>query len=219
MNKGIDVAKGDYIQFLNSDDFLSSEDIIHEVAQILLSDSSIDILSCSVYLVEEVLCLQKLCHNQVSKQDIYNGSRIPHQGSFTSRELLQRIKFDTSYYISADDDFFLKCYFDSTINIKYINLPVVFFSLSGISSLNTPPQLEGAIRLVKKYNLNQDIILKIQKQSRPYIKIINNINKYRRLLANKIGFFKRIRIKFRFKRGWSKHSCEWSFCRWCKNRM
>lgn len=214
MNKGINQATGDYLQFLGSDDCLISSNIIEKVVAILLTDKDIDILSGSVWIVDEKLHLQKLYSNQFTKNDVYNGYVIPHQGIFTRRNLLQKLKFDTSYNIVGDYDFFLKCYLKNSVNLKCVNLEIAFYSGSGISSSAMIQRLAEHINVMKKYNLNQEAISKLQNKPGIYNQLFKYFRNCLKSLLYSIGCMRFIRIIFS---GWKAHSCEWKGCRWCKS--
>ena len=82
MNKGIDLATGDYVYFIGSDDWLVNFNIIEKVVSYLEINQSIDILSGQVWNVYEKFGLQKIFHNKFDKNMIENGYCIPHQGTF-----------------------------------------------------------------------------------------------------------------------------------------
>ncbi len=52
MNKGISLATGDVIGFLNSDDTYSSNDILHNVSKLLLKDEEIEVVYGDINYVD-----------------------------------------------------------------------------------------------------------------------------------------------------------------------
>jgi len=206
LNKGIKIATGDYIEVLGSDDCFIDENSIARVVAELTED--IDILSATVIHVDEKTHLQMLWHNYSARnQDTYNYRMIPHQGMFVKRELAMKYPFELDLRVVADYKFFLTCYFDDSIHIKYVDFPVVFYSLDGVSS-DTSKELQ----LIQEKN-----------QVRTYFGLPllppppppKNI--YLKRFLKKIHLFELVRyLRNRFvKKGRKPHSCKWGICRWC----
>jgi glycosyltransferase involved in cell wall biosynthesis len=205
-NKGVKHATGEYVQFLGSDDCLCEATTIEYVVA-NLSDE-IDVLSATVWLVDEKTNLQYLLNNShaVDKKS-FDGRMIPHPGMFVKRELLLKHPFDISYQIAADYLFFLECYFENA-RFAFIDKPVVFFSSCGISSTNEVKLNEENEKIWRKFHLD----LKITE---------DNMTKH--LLKNflkGIGLFEvaRYLINRYLREKWVPHICEWTGCRWCRNR-
>lgn len=128
MNKGIDAATGDYINFMNSGDRFVDNGILTQVSKNLNQNQDIvygDIIKESGTTQTRLFALP------IDKMNV--DDPIPHPASFTKRELLKHNKFDTSFRIAADYDFFYKQYYAKK-NFLYIGIPVAFFKDGGISS-------------------------------------------------------------------------------------
>lgn len=217
MNKAVEKATGDYIFFLGTDDCLLSSDIIGNVANYLTKNPDIDVLSGQVWLIDEEYCLQRTFkNNNFSKEDIYTGQHIHHQGVFVRTHIMKQEKFDTYYQIAADYDFLLKCYFSNKYKFKSIDLFIAFASNSGISAV-AQESVSEYIALLKKYNLSQERIdretnpRKLNFFKRVHRKLKRNID----LFLKSIGCLKYIKAKT--SKNWVIHKCEWKHCRWCKD--
>lgn len=217
MNKGIDVASGEYIFFLGSDDVLVSRDIIEKAVDYLVVDTTIDMLSGQVWVVDEELCLQKKFTNSFSDEDIFNGKNIPHQGLFVKSAIMKKEKFDISYQIASDYDFILKCFYSDNVKIKKIDLMISFYSNGGMSSTLDNRNAEHAT-VMKKYHLNQDKInhglRKPSKMKTTRRRIRKDINEI--LLSIKFLQYIKRELKNKLSKKWVAHTCEWTNCRWCK---
>lgn len=130
MNKGIDLATGDYILFLHSDDYLVNSSVLERASEYL--GDRFDIFFFQV--------LQDINgQNQVSSNrslgwltNFKMGSC--HQGQLCSRKLFQRIgKFDTSFKIDMDYDLILRAY-RAGASCNSVNMPLAVMRLIGISS-------------------------------------------------------------------------------------
>jgi glycosyltransferase involved in cell wall biosynthesis len=130
MNKGIDLATGDYILFLHSDDYLVNSSVLERAAEYL--EDRFDI-----FIFKVLLDVQG--QNQVSRNrplgwltNFKMGSC--HQGQLYSRKLFQRIgNFDTSFKIDMDYDLILRAY-RACASCNAVNIPLAVMRLIGISS-------------------------------------------------------------------------------------
>lgn len=194
-NKGINIATGDYIYFLGSDDSLINNNIITDVVNDL---EDIDFYSGAVYCVEEN-----------GKQFTIDGidetrlDMIPHQGVFTKTSFLKKRPFDTTYKIVADYDHYLYMTKILKVNIKRTSMIIAFYSTEGISSVDDNCRKENNI-VRKKYNLP---LLKKGNQIKVcisnFLRIIGILNWQRKIRGAKSY------------RKYMKHSCNNKVCRWC----
>lgn len=209
MNKGIKKSSGDYIEFLNADDFFIDENIISNVIDIIKDNNYPDILSAPVWGVN-LDGLQKLREGflKYNINLIKSGIMLPHQGLFYRRNILLKYQFDEEYKIVADFEQLNRCINDNK-KIIGINMPVVFYSLDGISS-NKKIYVQEMINVFNKYNVNRKIVKNfIDKHERNTIKykIIDFLKKV--FLA--MGLLKHLK-KYN---GWVKHKCNNKYCNWC----
>lgn len=204
-NKGVRYANGDFVQFLGSDDCLCDEKTIETIADNI--DKDTDVLSTPIWLVDETQRMQKLMSNAnaIDKKQ-FNGEMIPHPGMFTRKELLEKHPFNISYRIAADYLFFLTCYYDCTVNFKFIDNPSVLFSTEGLSS--TP----SLILEEEKQKVRTKFGVIIKKSFKDIAKM------WIKQFLEKIHALKLVYLlpKPYIYRGWEKHKCNWEKCRWCK---
>ena len=210
-NKGIDLAAGDYIQFLGSDDSLYNSGTISRVVEQL--DDDTDILSGSIIVVDEDTYKQfpRYNHHALDKS-MYRGGMIPHPGMFVKTSLARKYKFNINYKIAADYRFFLQCYYDNTVEFKFVDDPIVFFANSGSSSglgksweednrvcqeLGVPFYLCATDSSSFVKHLIKKILLKVGLLS----------------LTTRLVDICDHRIKSMFI--WKKHTCDNPICRWC----
>lgn len=136
MNKGVCMASGDYLLFLNSGDTLASNTVLHELEGHTLTGDVV------VGLVNTVKDGRVIGRNHT----VWGGevtlfslllTGIPHQGSLTRRELLIETPFDESCRINADFKFFLQRLIIEGRSVQYIPTTISNYGLDGISSTNT----------------------------------------------------------------------------------
>jgi len=132
MNKGIKVAKGDYLQFLNSGDWLYDDTSLERCFSHPFTS---DIVYGDFYFVKRDGQMVKSCFpNPLTLSYLYHYS-LGHNASFIKRELLQEELYDERYRIVSDWAFFLKQALKNC-GFKYIDEIVSCFDTSGVSSLN-----------------------------------------------------------------------------------
>lgn len=132
MNKGVSKAKGDYIQFLNSGDWLCSSNILSEVFKKQLTA---DILYGNIQLFKNDQYVKTFCYaKNMSLLYLFRQS-LGHNSSFIRRELLVASPFDERLRIASDWKFFLSAALNNK-RFEYLDMVVGCFDLSGISTTN-----------------------------------------------------------------------------------
>jgi len=139
MNKGINIASGDIVGFLNSDDIYADTDILELVAE-TFQNSDID--SCYgdlVYVSKDDT--NKIIRNWKSCELDYelfkSGWHPPHPTFFVKKSIYERYGvFDTKYKIGADYALMLKFLVKHKIRVKYIPEVLVKMRVGGSSNKN-----------------------------------------------------------------------------------
>lgn len=134
MNKGIGMATGDVIAFLNSDDWYLANALVLVYDAFVSNDC--DCVCCDNYVMKEdgskvYYDVSDLCIEDMYKRMIYFHSAI-----FARKEMFQKEhNFDLSYKIAADYDWMLRI-MQKGARILYLHKPVFTFCYGGISSVN-----------------------------------------------------------------------------------
>jgi glycosyltransferase len=180
LNKGIDLATGDVICFLHSDDLYASEDIITLVAKEFNNDLCLDgVYGDLVYTpkndTDKILRYwkSKYFDNSLLKQ----GWMPAHPTLFLKREVYEKYgNFDLDFKIAADYDFMLRV-LKSGIKVKY--LPKVLYKMRVGGESNK--SIKNII-LKSKEDLKA---LKINKVGGIFTLIIKNLSKIKQFTNNK----------------------------------
>lgn len=133
MNKGIRQARGKYCHFLNSGDYLLSEDVTERMLA--------DMPDCSFLYGNRVRTyrgkdrLEKSFEGrQITLLDLYRGTFF-HPTAYIKRELFDRYGlFDESLKIVSDWKFFLITIGLNNEKVVYRDIDMVWFDSNGISS-------------------------------------------------------------------------------------
>jgi glycosyltransferase involved in cell wall biosynthesis len=132
MNKGVALASGDVVYFLNADDALYDEDVLADVAREFDADPSLDFLFGNIVV-------RKPHTNTCKRYEHINRWTLPyedlcHQAVFARRSLFQRVgTFDLRWPTSADYDWFLRVLAVKG-KTKYIDRRVAYFAAGGFHS-------------------------------------------------------------------------------------
>ncbi len=132
MNKGIVVAKGDYLLFLNSGDWLCDEMALERSFS---HHPTKDIVYGDLFFVENNSVIGERRYPKELSLRFFYQSTICHNASFIRRELFQKELYDEHYRIASDWVFFLK---QALINasFEYLGEIVLCYDTSGISTIN-----------------------------------------------------------------------------------
>jgi glycosyltransferase involved in cell wall biosynthesis len=187
MNKGINVATGDFLLFMNGGD-------------VLVDDATI-LKGCAEKLVEDIVAFD--CF--LEKDNVITGRRthienptlfyvykkgFKHQSTFIKRSLFKKVGlYDESYKIAGDHELWIRSFLEPSTTSKSYTIPIAIFQLNGISQTSTWGQEYQRIEKELLPNLMTDF--RLLEQLLPYqnsriLTVVINLQK----------FFKRISRKF-----------------------
>lgn len=127
MNKGIDVANGDYCIFMNSGDAFCDTRTIESVVALGLN--------------ADIICGNTIMpHRHEPPKDItfsslYSGS-LCHQCAFIRTKLMKKHKYDEKYRIVSDRKFFVQALILDNCSYKSVDVDIVEYDTNGISANN-----------------------------------------------------------------------------------
>jgi len=143
MNKGIDLATGDYIALLNSDDWydlVACELIVNKIIE-----KKADVYYAMMRIMnerKEVLYIYGYTHNALFH------NMISHPACFISKKIYSKYKYDISYHSASDYDFIIRIY-KLNACFYFIEKSIVNFRTGGMSS-SKKGEIE-AIKIRKKH--------------------------------------------------------------------
>jgi glycosyltransferase involved in cell wall biosynthesis len=137
MNKGLALATGDYVAFLNSDDLYARSDAIRLVAERAL-ETSADCIMGDVQFFDDDPTRPSGRHysaRNFSKWWMKIGIMPPHPGLFVKRSLLNDAGgFDTSYRIAADFDLVARIILKHGASWSVLGKTITLFRSGGLST-------------------------------------------------------------------------------------
>jgi glycosyltransferase involved in cell wall biosynthesis len=149
MNKGLALATGDYVLFMNSGDELYDYDTVTKVFSVA---ADADIYYGETEMIDEQgNSLGRRRHHAPQKftwRDFKYGMSISHQAIYIKRSLTE--PYDTRYGLSADIDWILKSAKKAT-TIVNVNRYVAKYMVGGISKAKHKQSLLERFDIMKRY--------------------------------------------------------------------
>lgn len=150
MNKGLKQAKGEYILFLNSGDYLASADVIEQVLKHL--DDSIIIYGNEIMSKRNTAMVNYASYDYVNErvdvypdkldEDFFKRRALPHQSTFIQTEYHKKHPYSEKYKVTSDWKFLREAIMDDKVKYKHIPVVVSNFNLEGISAQDNTHEIE-----------------------------------------------------------------------------
>jgi glycosyltransferase involved in cell wall biosynthesis len=145
MNKGLLLAKGAWVQFLNAGDIYSSRDVLMQIlahdspaGDVIYGDSIADYERYKVY--QRASRIDRLWHRMPCR----------HQAMLFRNEILEGLYFNRGYRISADYEMICAIY-SSHGRFVYVPVPLVVYGTSGLSNQKMYAAHKEQYRISRKF--------------------------------------------------------------------
>lgn len=144
MNKGIDLATGEWINFMNAGDSFYNKDVIKNVFSQDYGNADF-IYGHTYFLSGDFRGVVKAWNFDI----LWKTMIFTHQSLFTRKKLLEKRRFNTKYKICADYDVIFNSYMNGC---KFFNSDTVISVISlGMSELNRARMAIEKWRTVRKF--------------------------------------------------------------------
>ncbi len=184
MNKGINIATGDIIGFLNSDDFYADKNVLSKVANIFADNPSIEACYSDLIYVDKLTASKTVRYikSRKFKSGLFlKGWCPPHPTFFVRRSNFERYgNFNLDYKIASDVDLMIRFLEVKKIQCLYVPEIWVKMRMGGTTNKNLKNiflQNYEIILSLKKYNLSVNLINflinKIISRTKQYLKKVN----------------------------------------------
>lgn len=138
MNKGIAVASGDVVGFLNADDVYAQPDILEKVARSFSGDNIDACFGDVVFVRDDMETITRYYRsNNFSPKKIAYGWMPAHPALYLKKDLYEKYgNFRTDYQIAADYELVVRLFAANRIRYRYV--PEVFVKMrrGGASTRN-----------------------------------------------------------------------------------
>lgn len=155
MNKGIKLASGDFIFFLNANDVFYDENVLENAVSASKNNPQAKILFGDVeYISEDKKTSQIIRFNNIKDDFSLILGNICHQSIFYHKSLFEGFGlYSNQFKIYSDWDFNIKCLVENKVQALYLPLIISKFQLGGICSSEKNKKICAKEKksLVKKY--------------------------------------------------------------------
>lgn len=151
MNKGIGLARGKYLLFLNGGDLLYNDTTLARVTPYLDRETADVFYGDSYRLFEQERdCFIKTYPDKIDKSFFLNNT-LAHQSSFIKKDLFERFGgYREDFKIVSDKEKWL-CFVDNGVRFAHLCFPCSRFRMNGISRQPSERLKEEKIRMLKEY--------------------------------------------------------------------
>ncbi len=132
MNKGINLAKGKWINFMNAEDTFASPNVLSNIFQKHTFDDKTLIYGDSI---DNYGDFEKYFKASNCQKKLWQGMQFSHQSTFSPTSYHKKFLFDTNYTIASDFHFIYNAYING-ITFKYIPIPIAKIYIGGVSYTN-----------------------------------------------------------------------------------
>lgn len=157
LNKGIDLATGDVIGILHSDDFYIDNTIIEKYAATFIKNHSDAVYSDLFYVDKENTnkIIRKWKSGNHKPNSFLHGWMPPHPTFFVKRELYQKFgKFNLEFKHSADYELMLRFIHKHKIRINYLHEFTIKMRVGGQSNVSVQNRMNANIEDRKAWKIN-----------------------------------------------------------------
>lgn len=175
MNKGIQMATGDIIGILNSDDLLMDVNVLKDIA--MAFDDKTDAIYGNLYFVEsnDVKHIVRIWKGS-SYKSFMTGWHPAHPTFYVRREVYEKYgTFDISFDISADFELMLRLIEKYHIRTKYVDRYMVKMRIGGESTGSIKNIIRGNKNIMKAFRKNGLAVSPFYPVIRLYPKILSLI--------------------------------------------
>lgn len=129
MNKGIKVAHGDYLNFMNSGDYFYNKNVLNDTLAYLNDDI------VSGRSINEDFSARPFHVSKNPTMIQFYKNTVDHQASFISRKLFKDSLYDENYKIVSDWKFYIEKIIFQNCSFSLIPVTVAIFQNGGISEV------------------------------------------------------------------------------------
>ena len=150
MNKGIAVAKGEYLHFLNSGDSYATSDVLERTFTKEYTEPLLRGIQICDYGTHQVRW-ENLGNREVTLYDMFVNTLL-HQATFIRHDMFDKYgKYDESLKIVSDWKFFFQAILGGE-KTAFLNFDIVLFEMEGISTNKSHGEchLEERRRVIKE---------------------------------------------------------------------
>ena len=154
MNKGIRMATGDYLCFLNAGDKFHEKETLQQIAETLKDKDLPDVIYGETAIVDETgkfLHMRRLSTpERLNWKSFKQGMLVCHQAFLAKRELALKYPYDMQYRFSADFDWCIRIMKEAKC-LHNTRLTLIDYLNEGMTTRNHKASLKERFRIMAKH--------------------------------------------------------------------
>jgi glycosyltransferase involved in cell wall biosynthesis len=183
MNKGIQIASGDIISILNSDDIYASNEVIKDIVEVFNNNKSLDIVFGNIVFYDSnMINPTRVWKSSDFKNKLFlKGWHPPHPALFVTKRGYNICGlYDINYRMCADFEFMLRAFEKKSLSNQFIDLTIVKMRTGGKTTSSLINIIDGNFQIIsafKKNNLKINPIMYLIRRLAPklYAIFINKL--------------------------------------------
>ncbi|MDR2840581.1 MAG: glycosyltransferase [Paludibacter sp.] len=156
MNKGIEMATGEVVGIINSDDLFCDTDAVHKIANRFTSDKTLDAVYADLYYVSN-LDISKIIRKWITgkQKPFKTGWHPAHPALYIKKAIYDKYGlFDLNYKLAADFEIMLRFIDKYKIKIDYMEESIVKMRLGGETNKSIKNIVNQNIECVRAFRKN-----------------------------------------------------------------
>lgn len=144
MNKGLKLAKGDYVNFMNAKDVFCDNNVLQNIADILRGKP--DIIFGDLAVENDGVLYVAKAKPFYESLPLHHDAGFNHQCTFVKTSLAQSHPFDLSYKLAADYNMIISLYREKA-SFQQVDFVIALYDLSGVSQKNKKQHLRETLHI------------------------------------------------------------------------
>ncbi len=157
LNRGIEMATGDVIGLLHSDDFYLDKDVLQKYGDIFKSEKC-DAVYADLYYVDKEdtnRIVRKWKSGIYNKSSFINGWMPPHPTFFVKKEIYSQLgKFNLDFKTAADYELMLRFILKHNIKVSYLPVFTVKMRVGGKSNVTVKNRVNANLEDRRAWEIN-----------------------------------------------------------------
>ncbi|RKN79764.1 glycosyltransferase family 2 protein [Ulvibacterium marinum] len=133
MNKGVDLANGELIAMINSDDWYE-RNAVHSMVQAYKENPGYSIYHSDIFIINQNGKKTLRKYNKSTFKFKYYGMTYHHPTMFITAKEYRLHRYNTNLSIYSDYQLVLETFFRSSKSFFYVEIPTVNYRIGGISA-------------------------------------------------------------------------------------
>tara|TARA_B100000212_G_scaffold90759_1_gene66635 strand:- start:22259 stop:23029 length:771 start_codon:yes stop_codon:yes gene_type:complete len=153
-NKGLEVATGDIVGTVMSDDFLENKNVVNKIVE-AFKENDCDIVYANMNFELKNQIVRKWKPGKFTKKSFYFGWMPPPPTVYVSRKIIRdNLGFNKKYRIAGDYEWLLRLFFIKNYKIFYLDEFIYTLKMGGVSNSSLKNILKGNIECFHAWREN-----------------------------------------------------------------